>query len=143
MRAEVVEESRAWTRNLAPSVADVGTIPIDARFEFDNASDEIATHRVLDGEEIAVPASVLEHGEQDVLLLRDSSEMSCFLDGDSERLVDDDIATGIHRRFSEWRVRFIGARNYNELDIRMRRGECLRIGDNIDIRNNCCHIPGT
>src|SRR5438067_13595977 len=121
MRAEVVEESRAWTRNLAPSVADIGTIPIDVRFEFDNASDEIATYRVLDGEEIAVPASVLEHGEQDVLLLRDSREMPCFLGGNGERLVDYDIAAGTHRRFSERRVRFIGARDYNEIDMRMRR----------------------
>src|SRR5207253_3062263 len=126
MRAEVVEESGARSGNLAPSVTDFRPITIDAGFEQHDSSCQISAYRVLDGEEIAVPASVLEHGEEGLLLLRDSRKVSRLFDRNSERLVHDDIAPRVHRRFSERRVRFIGARNYDEVEIGM-RGERLGI----------------
>src|SRR5712671_928248 len=141
MRAEVVEESGAGPRNFAPAIADVRAIPIDAGFEQNDPSNELSPYRVLNGEKITVPASVLEHREQDVLLLRDSSEMSSFLDGDGERLVDYDIATSAHRRLSERCVRFIGTRDYDEVDIVMRR-ESVWIRDDIDIGKDGLYICG-
>ena len=68
--------------------------------------------------------------------------MSRLFDGNSEWLVHDDIAAGAHRRLGERRVRFIGARDYDEVDIRMRR-ERLRIGHDVDIGKHGRHIPGT
>src|SRR5712671_4366452 len=141
MRAEVVEESGAGPRNFAPAIADVRAIPIDAGFEQNDPSNELSSYRVLNGEKITVPASVLEHREQDVHLLRDSSEMSSFLYGDGERLVDDNIPPGTHRRLSERCVGFIGARDYDEIDIGMRR-ESLWIRDDIDIRKDDLYIRG-
>src|SRR5882762_4207129 len=142
MRAEVIEESRARPRNFTPPVADVRPITIDAGFEQNDASCEILAYRVVDGEKIAVPAPVLEHGEHDVLLLRNSREMSRLLDRDCEWLVDHDVAAATHRQLRERRVRFIGARDYDEIDIRMRR-ENLGIGDDLDIRKDARHISGT
>ena len=132
MKLNSLPESRARAGNFAPAVADVRAITIDSRFEQNDPSDEIPAYRVLDREEIAVPAPVLEHREQDVALLRDSREMSRLLDGNGERLVHHDISPGAHRQLGERRVRFIGARNYDEVDIRMRR-EHFRIGHDFDI----------
>ena len=58
--------------------------------------------------------------------------MSRLLDRNREWLVDHDIATGTHRLLRQWSVRFIGTRDYDEVDIRMRR-EHLRIGHHLDI----------
>src|SRR5882762_9190672 len=142
MRAKVIEESRARPRNFTPPVADVGPITIDAGFEQNDASGEILAYRVLYGEKIAVPAPVLEHGEHDVLLPRDSGEMSRLPDRNCEWLVDHDIASGTHRQLRERRVRFVGARDYDEVDIRMRR-ERFWIGHDLDIRKDARHISGT
>src|SRR6266852_892023 len=114
MRAEVVEESRARSGNLAPAIADFRAITIDAGFEQNDAAGEILSQRILHGEEIAVPPSVLEHGEQDVFPRRDGPEMSRLLDASGERLVHHDIASGTHRQLRERRVRFIGTRDYDE-----------------------------
>src|ERR1700686_2008304 len=92
MRAEVVEESRARTGNFTPTLADLRAISIDAGFEQNDPSNEIPAYRVLDREKIAVPAPVLEHREQYVVLLCDSTEMSRLLDGNCERLVPYDGA---------------------------------------------------
>src|SRR6266478_3089654 len=124
MRAEVVEESRARAGNFAPAVTDFGPITIDAGFEQNDASGEILAYRVLDGEKIAVPAPVLEHGEHDVLLPRDGREVSRLLDRNCEWLVDHDIASGTHRQLRERRVRF-------------------RIGHDLDIRKDARHISRT
>src|SRR6267378_5024982 len=142
MRAKVVEESRARPGNFAPAVADIRAITIDAGFEQNNSSGEIPSDRVLNGEKIAVPAPVLEHREQDVLFPRDSREMSRLLDGNGEWLVDHDIAAGTHRQLGERRVRFVGARDYDEVDIRMLR-EHLRIGHDVDIGKDGRDISGT
>src|SRR5712691_7061809 len=112
MRAEVVEESRARPRDFAPPVTDRWAITVDARFEQNDAPCEILAYRVLDGEKIAVPAPVLEHGEHDVLLPRDSREMSRLPGRNCEWLVDHDIAAGTHRQLRERCVRFVGARDY-------------------------------
>src|SRR6267378_1642232 len=142
MRAKVIEQPRARPRNFTPPVADIRPITIDAGFEQNDASCEILAYRVLDGEKIAVPAPVLENGEHDVLLPRDSREMSRLLDRNCEWLVDHNITAGTHRQLRERRVRFIGARDYDEVDIRMRR-ERLWIGHDLDIREDARHIYGT
>src|SRR5512132_3895843 len=121
MRAEGVEESGARTGNLAPAVAGLRAIAIDAGFEEHDPSEKIPANRILHGEKIAVPAPVLEHGQQDVLLLRNSREMPRLLDGNGERLVHPDVAAGVQRQVRERRVRLIGARDYDEVDIRIRR----------------------
>ena len=68
--------------------------------------------------------------------------MSRLLDGNGEWLVHHDVAAGTHRQLGERRVRFIGARDYDEVDIRMRR-ERLRIGHDVDIRKDGLHIRRT
>src|ERR1700692_327740 len=141
MRAEVVEESRARTGNFTPTLADLRAISIDAGFEQNDPSNEIPAYRVLDREKIAVPAPVLEHREQYVVLLCDSTEMSRLLDGNCERLVHYDVAGRAHRQLGERRVSFIGARDYHEVDIRMRR-ERFRIGHDVDVRKDDQHIRG-
>src|SRR5882762_2892243 len=141
MRAKVIEESRARPRNFTPPVADVRPITIDAGFEQNDASCEILAYRVLDGEKIAVPAPVMEHGEHDVLLPRDSREMSRLLDRNCEWLVDHDIPSGTHRQLRERRVRFIGARYSDEVDARMRR-ECFWIGHDLAIWKDARYISG-
>src|ERR1700704_4909966 len=113
MRPEVVEKSRARTGNFAPAVADFRAIPIDAGFEQDDSSDEIAANRILDGEKVAIPAPVLEHRKQDIVGLRDGGEMSGLFDCDSKWLVHDDIAAGTHRRFGGRRMWFIWAPDYH------------------------------
>src|SRR6266478_4733178 len=142
MRAEVIEESRARAGDFAPPVTDFGPITIDAGFEQNDAPGEILAYRVLDGEKIAVPAPVLEHGEHDVLLPRDGREMPRLLDSNCEWLVDHHIASGTHRQLRERRVRFIGARDYDEVYIRVRR-ERFRIGHDLDIRKDARHISRT
>src|SRR2546423_13789244 len=69
--------------------------------------------------------------------------MSGLLNSDGERFVDDDVAAGAHRCFRQWCVGFVGARDYDEIDVRMRRRERLRIGDDVDIGQNSDHIPET
>src|SRR4029079_8260808 len=55
MWTEVVQQSRAWTRNLAPAVAHLRAISIDAGFEQNDAPGEIPANRFLDCEEVTIP----------------------------------------------------------------------------------------
>src|SRR4030088_2614258 len=116
MRAEVVEESCARAGNFAPPVTDLRPKAVEAGFEHNNSSHEILPYCVLDGEKIAVPAPVLEYRQEDFLLSRDSREISCFTESNGERLVHHDVAAGAHRQLGEWRVGFVGTRNYYEVD---------------------------
>src|ERR1700687_1957765 len=109
MGAQVVEVSRARTGNFAPSVADVRAKTIEAGFEQNNPSNETPAYRVLNGEKIAVPAPVLKHREQDIVLRRDAREMSRLVGGNGEWLVDHDVAPRTHRQLRARGGRPLGA----------------------------------
>src|ERR1700737_853609 len=125
MGPQIVEQPPPRTRNLAPSITDVRAKTIEAGFEQNNSSDDTPAYRVLNGEKIAVPAPVLEHREQDIVLRRDAREMSRLVGGNGEWLVDHDVAPRTHRQLRERGVRLIGARNHEEVYIRVRRRERL------------------
>src|SRR5437762_3187014 len=141
MRAEVIEKPGAGPGNFAPSHTNLGAIAVDARLEQHDFTDKVFSNRILDSEEIAVPAPVLKYGEQDVALFRDGREMPCLFDGDREGLVDDHVATGAHHRFCQRRVRIVRTRYYDEVDLGMHR-QRFWIRHDVYARQHRYHIRG-
>jgi hypothetical protein len=98
--AEVVGDPRALGggRLVLPAVA-VGSAPaLESRLEAMHIAEGAIGDEALDGEEVAVPAAILKDGKGAADFLRLGAQLLRVDDRRNERLVDDEVGTGLEGR---------------------------------------------
>ncbi len=117
MGAEVHEEAVGVVAGLLPGgLAGQGAEAVEVRLVGDEAAELASVEDFADGEEVAVPAAVVEGGEDEVA---GSGEVAEFLGlgaGGGEGLVDDDVLAGEEGLFCEVEVGLVGGGDDDELD---------------------------
>src|ERR671934_1085981 len=96
MRAEVGEGTAALADVLAPYRVDLRKA-LEPRLDAVERTQGPLTDEPADGQEVAVPATVLVHGEQAARARRRVDEALRVRDGRRDRLFDDDVAAGLQR----------------------------------------------
>ncbi|UCF22457.1 MAG: hypothetical protein JSV72_16155, partial [Ralstonia sp.] len=119
VRAEVIPDAGALPRLLAPACAHLGAIAVEMRFDVHRLADGATGQRSAQGEEIAVPAAVLEHRQQPPRLPRHTRQVPRLRQRDGERLVDHHVLARTQRRLGQRRVLVIRRRDHDQIGLRM------------------------
>ncbi len=129
--AEVKQHPAAVVRRCGrlPCFGDVGRPPLEAGLKAAHGAEGSGVHEGLHGEEVAVPAPVLEHREHPAQPPGQVDELLPLGAADSEGLVDDDVEAGFQRRFREWIVG--GGRRAEHQQVQF-AGELQDIGRGVD-----------
>ena len=92
MAAEVVQQASRFTRIAAftPTALRSWTPAIEAGVQAEHSAELTSRRQLPNGEKVAVPAPVLEHGEEQITLARLRDQGPALGSGRGERLVDDD-----------------------------------------------------
>ena len=105
MRPEVEQHAVGGIFRFLPGVlAGDGAEAVEVRLERDQAADGAFLQQLADGQEIAIPAAVVEGNREQTLALCDASEFQSFRAGWSEWLVDDNVLAGFEHllRQEKW-----------------------------------------
>ena len=95
VRAEVEEEAVGGVRNLFPGVgAGQGAEAVPMGVEGDETAQGDGFEKLVDGEEVGIPAAVVEGGGDEVACVGEIDELGGLLAGGGEGLVNDDVAAG-------------------------------------------------
>ena len=89
------------------------------RFQVFNLAERALLDNLLNAEEIAVPAAVVEDGEQQLLFIRQRNQVAGFLHVEGKRLIDDHVFTRVQGQRRQRGVRGVGGGNHHQIDIRM------------------------
>ena len=95
------------------------------RLEGDDAAEGAFGEQLFYGEEVAVPAAVVEGNGEHAFALRDAAELESLFAGRGEGLVDDDVLAGFEDAFRQREVRLVGRGDDDELRWTCRRA-CRR-----------------
>jgi hypothetical protein len=117
MRAEVEQQTAAARRVFAPALTHERTEAVEMRFEVRDAAKLAAFHEVANGEEVAVPAAVVERREEAALLCGEIGERAGFGGGERDRLVDHHVLAGFQRASREVEVRVVGRGDDDAFDV--------------------------
>ena len=117
VRAEVEEHAVGGVGGLLPGVlAGDGAEAVEVGLEGDEAADGVFGDELLDGEEVAVPAAVVEGDDVQALGFGERAEFEGLFAGGGEGLVDDDVLAGGEGLFSEGEVGLVGGGDDDERD---------------------------
>ncbi len=96
-------------------------------------ADDALLNNLTDPEIVAVPAAVMEDGEQALFLLRQGDQLPGLLHIKGKGFVHHHMLAGVQRQAGQRRVRGVGGGDDHQIDIRMldRR---FRGGDHRDVR---------
>ena len=101
MRPEVIEQAAAARGVLAPALAHLRAEAVEMRLVVRDAAKLPARDQLAHGEEIAVPAAIVERREHETALLRDGCERARFVGGQRDRLVDEHVLAALQRAARE------------------------------------------
>jgi hypothetical protein len=99
-------------------------------FEVGDLPERAGLNDGFGGEDVAVPAAVLEDGENAVVLAGECDQLPCLGEIEGERLVDDDVLASFDGGFSKREVAVVGTGDDDEIEAGM--GGCLRGRENLD-----------
>lgn len=91
VRAQVKPQTAAGDVLLAPAHAHFRAEAVNMRLQMLNLANRALLNNLLNAEEIAVPAAVVENGEQELLFIRQGNQVPGFLHIQSERLIHDHV----------------------------------------------------
>jgi hypothetical protein len=117
VRAEVEEHAVGGVLGLLPGVlAGDGAEAVEVGLEGDEAADGVFSDEFFYGEEVAVPAAVVEGDDVQAFGLGERAEFEGLFAGGGEGLVDDDVLAGFEGLFGEGEVGLVGGGDDDELD---------------------------
>src|SRR5207237_8334477 len=102
---------------LAPASFRHRAPPLEARLESEHAAQTSLRHQLLDSDKVAIPAAILEHGEQNTSLSRFGDQRAPCRGGRREWLVAYDGEARRQRSAGERRVRAIRRRDHHEIQL--------------------------
>src|SRR5262245_66234600 len=94
-RTEVVPQPGAGARALTPAIADEGAVSIEVRLEVRQLAERAARDEIRDGEEVAIPAAILESGEHAAGAPGRRCELARFVERRRERLLEHHVLPGV------------------------------------------------
>ena len=103
------------------------------RLQMFNLAERALLNNLLNAEKIAVPAAVVEDGEQTLLFLRQRNQVAGFLHVEGERLIHHDMLAGVQSQRRQRGVRGVGGGNHHQVNIRM-LNSLFRGGDHLYVR---------
>ena len=131
MRAEIEPDPAALVRALAPAILHLRPEAVEARLQPGEAADPAACEHLVQGEEVAVPAPVLEHGEHAAARRRECRQPARVGQAQRERLVHDDVPAGAQCGLGKRRMGRVRAGDHHQVDVGAQ--ECLlRQADHLD-----------
>ena len=92
------------------------------RLQVFNLADRALLDYLLNAEEIAVPAAVVEDGKQKLLFIRQRDQVAGFLHVEGKRLIHDHVFTCVEGKRRQRGVRGVGGGNHHQIDIRVLNG---------------------
>jgi hypothetical protein len=109
---------------------DGRTKAVEVRFKVIDRTEHVALDQIGDGEEIAIPASVLKHAEFQAAFFRFRDQRLRFRYRHGKWLVDHDVPAGLQRGQRKRVVGFVRRGDDDEVDL----GTCdQRLGRSIDL----------
>src|SRR5690606_9319263 len=90
---------------------------LEGRLETVHTPERTIIDETTQGEEVGIPATVVEHRERLADLLRLGDELACFNDGRHKRLVDDNGGTALEDSQALLEVRVRRRCEHNEVEI--------------------------
>ena len=109
------------------------------RLQVFDLAERALLNNLLNAEEIAVPAAVVEDGEQTLLFLRQRNQVAGFLHVEGERLIHHDMLAGVQSQRRQRGVRGVGRGNHHQINIRM-LNSLFRGGDYLYVRQIAFHL---
>jgi hypothetical protein len=140
MRAQVVEHARARQILLAPALlAHLRAEAVEVRLVAVHRSEQAAAQDLAHGEEVVVPAAVMEHG-QHLPARRGQARQLLALGGvDDEGLVHHHVLAREQRLLREREVRLVRRGDHHQVDLR-RRQQRLRVRHHLRLRQVALHL---
>jgi len=109
VRAEVHQQAIGGVRGFFPGVLALDRpVAVEVRLEGDEAAQRAVGKNFLDGQEIPIPAAVMEWRNDHTLRRGESDQLFGFGAGAGERLVDDNMFSGGESLFGQRVVRLVG-----------------------------------
>ena len=130
VRPEVEEHAVGGVGSFLPCVlAGDGAEAVEVGLEGDEAADSLFCDEFFDGEEVAVPAAVVEGDDVEALGFGERAEFEGLFAGGGEGLVDDDMLSGGKGLFGKGEVGLVGSGDDDERDGRVGEDLVERAGD--------------
>ncbi len=126
VRAQVVEQARSRRLGLAPALLDLGTEAIEMRLVVRDLAQASVLDETAHGEEVVVPATVLEHRQAPVDALGQRDQRLGLGGVQRERLVDHHMLAGLQRGARQGSMALVGRGDHHQLNGRI-RNQILRI----------------
>ena len=119
MAAEVVEQPTGVLRvtRLAPAGRELRSPPLETGLEPRDLAKGFLFQQFPQGQEVSVPAPVLEHRQQEPALGSRIDESAPFGRIERERLVDDDRELGLESRQPERNVAAVRRRDHGQIEL--------------------------
>ena len=141
VRSQVVPQAAAGRVVLAPAVLYDGAEAVEVRMEFRHAPERAVTDQALHGEEIPVPAPVLEHADQAARPACRVDDIARFGQRHRERFVDHDMLALRERGHRQRRVRVVRRGDHHHVDGRIGEGR-VGIAHDLHVGPVRMHLAG-
>ncbi len=135
VRAEIEQHAGTVVGEFLPCIlARHGTVAVPAAFEGDEAAKHAGGEHLLDGEEVAVPAAIMEREEMQLAYGGQFDQLLRLRCGRGQGLIDHDIFSGEQALLGDLKVRCVGRADYDEAD--------AAIGEQLFYRAQHAHACG-
>ncbi len=114
VRPEIVEQAAAPFGFLAPARAHERAKAVEMGFVIGDASERAAREQGFYGQEVAIPAAVVERCEQQAAGGRQCRELARLGGAQGHGLVDDDMLAGLERAARVVEMGVVGRRDHDE-----------------------------
>jgi hypothetical protein len=115
MAAQVIEQPAGLGRvaELPPAALELRTPALEPRLEAVHPAQPTRADQLGDGAEVAVPAAVLEHAQQQSGLLREPGQVQRLPGGGGQRLVHDHRRARLQRRGGMRHMQSVGGGDHD------------------------------
>ena len=122
VRAQVVPQPGAGLVAFAPAVGHGRPVTVEVRVEFHDFAQRALRDQLAQGEEVGIPAPVLEYADDTAGAFRTGDHLLRLAQGHGERLVDHDMLALRQRRAGQYGMHRIGRGDDDQVDARI--GKC-------------------
>ena len=139
MRAQVKPQAAPGDVLFAPAHAHFRAEAVNMRLQMFNLAERALLNDLLNAEEIAVPAAVMEYGEQKLLFVRQRNQVAGFPHVEGKRLIHNHVFTRVQGQRRQRGVRGVRGGDHHQVNIRMLDG-LLRRRHHLDVRQIAFHL---